>query len=335
MEEAIAVALAGVAGAGAPDPAGVEGLRRLSGGANMETWAFDWRRNGEARPLILRRMPAGAGADTVSVGTIDLPTEADLLRLARRHRVSVPEVVQVLAPEHGLGSGYIMSRECGEALPFRILGDERFAGARRELARQCGETLGRIHQIPLDTLPGGLRDLSPEEDFDRLQGLLDQFGNASPVHQLGLNWLRENHPPGARRCLVHGDFRNGNLLVDERGLVAVLDWELAHVGEPAEDLGYICANVWRFGRSDKPVGGFGEYEELLAGYAGVAGHAPSLEEIRYWEVYSALGWGIVCLTMVDMYRSGQDSSLERAAVGRRMSESEIDLLLLLDRELRP
>ena len=334
LEEAIARALAAVPGAGGGEPARVGGLRRLSGGANMETWAFDWRCDDGVRPLILRRMPAAAGADTVTVGTIDLPTEAGLLRLARRHRVSVPEVVQVLAPEHGLGSGYIMSRERGEALPFRILGDERFSAARRELARQCGESLGRIHQIPLDDLPPGLRDLSPGEDFERLQGLLDRFGNASPVHQLGLNWLRDNHPPGSRRCLVHGDFRNGNLLVDEQGLVAVLDWELAHVGEPAEDLGYICGNVWRFGRFDKPVGGFGEYEELLAGYAGVTGHAPSLEEIRYWEVYTALGWGIVCLTMVDMYRSGQDPSLERAAVGRRMSESEIDLLLLLDRELR-
>ena len=334
MEAAIAAALADRGGAREAAPTAVEGLRRLSGGANMETWSFDWRSDDGVRPLILRRMPASAGADAVSVGTIDLPTEAGLLTLARRHRVSVPEVVRVLAPEHGLGTGYIMSRERGEALPFRILGDERFASARRALARQCGETLGRIHQIPLDALPAGLRDLSPEEDFERLQALLDRFGNPSPVHQLGLNWLRENHPPGSRRCLVHGDFRNGNLLVDEQGLVAVLDWELAHVGEPAEDLGYICGNVWRFGRSDRPVGGFGTYEDLLAGYAAVTGDAPSLEEVRYWEVYTALGWGIVCLTMVDMYRSGQDPSLERAAVGRRMSESEIDLLVLLDRELR-
>ena len=334
LQAAIAFALAEGSGLEGGDPARVEGLRRLSGGANMETWAFDWRCDHGVRPMILRRMPASGGDDTVSVGTIDLPTEASLLKLARRNQVSVPEVVQVLAPEHGLGSGYIMSRERGEALPFRILGDERFAAARGRLARQCGEALGRIHQIPLDTLPRELRDLSPEQDFERLQGLLDRFGNASPVHQLGLNWLRENHPGSSRRCLVHGDFRNGNLLVDEAGLVAVLDWELAHVGEPAEDLGYICGNVWRFGRFDKPVGGFGEYEELLSGYAGVTGYAPSLEEIRYWEVYTALGWGIVCLTMVDMYRSGQDRSLERAAVGRRMSESEIDLLLLLDRELR-
>ena len=104
-------------------------------------------------------------------------------------------------------------------------------------------------------------------------------------------------------------------------LVAVLDWELTHIGYPAEDLGYICGNVWRFGRIDKPVGGFGEYEDLLEGYRSVSGSAPSLEELRYWEVYCALNWGLVCLTMIQMYRSGQDRSLERAAVGRREAES--------------
>jgi aminoglycoside phosphotransferase (APT) family kinase protein len=315
----------------------VEKLKRLSGGANMETWSLDWL-TGEARiPLILRRLPAGGPAaepndavEPLQVGTIDLATEATIIGLAASHGVRVPTVVLVLEPEHGLGSGYLMSRERGEALPNRILADERFSAAREVLAFQCGETLGRIHQLPLAQLPPGLRNLPMEADLDRLQALLGTYGNASPVHQLGLNWLRQHRPDEGPRCLVHGDFRNGNLLVDERGLSAVLDWELAHIGYPAEDLGYICGNVWRFGRPDKPVGGFGEYEDLLAGYRSVTGSAPDLAELLYWQVYCALGWGLVCLTMVNMYRSGQDSSLERAAVGRRMSESEIDLLLLLE-----
>jgi aminoglycoside phosphotransferase (APT) family kinase protein len=314
----------------------VDGVRRLSGGANMETWALDWHLDDQNLPFILRRMPAvSAGAiDTPpQMGAIDLATEASLITLAASQGVSVPSAVLVLNEDHNLGTGYIMTRERGEALPSRILFDEKYAAARGKLAYQCGQALGRIHQIPLATVPVGLRNLSMDEDLDRLQGLLDKYGNASPVHQLGLNWLRQNKPEDGRRCLVHGDFRNGNLLVDEQGLVAVLDWELAHIGAPAEDLGYLCANVWRFGNTDKPVGGFGEYRDLLDGYRSVTGWAPSLEEIRYWEVYCALGWGIVCLTMIDMYRSGQARSLERAAVGRRMSESEIDLLLLLEGEL--
>jgi aminoglycoside phosphotransferase (APT) family kinase protein len=326
----LAAALAGIPGAGKST---VQNLTRLSGGANMETWAFDWHSGEQTLALILRRLPPGAAdasAAAVQVGSIDLATEAAVLRQAAAHGVSVPTVLLVLNEEHGLGSGYIMSRERGEALPFRILADDKYAVARRGLAYQCGEALGKIHSIPLAALPPGLRNLGMDQDLDRLQGLLDAYGNTSAVHQLALNWLRDNAPAGGARCLVHGDFRNGNLLVDEQGLVAVLDWELTHIGYPAEDLGYICGNVWRFGRSDKPVGGFGDYEQLLAGYRSVRGEAPTVRELRYWEVYCALNWGLVCLTMIHMYRSGQDRSLERAAVGRRLSESEVDLLLLLE-----
>jgi len=335
MAELLTAALAGSDWGDSPPAksAGVEGLRRLSGGANMETWSLDWVDGGKTLPLILRRLPlgtAGASEEAVLVGSIDLPTEAAIIRQAASCGVSVPRVVLVLQPEHGLGSGYIMTRERGEALPFRILADAKYADARERLAYQCGETLARIHAIPLAALPPGRRDLSMDRDLDRLQAMLDSYGNASPVHQLALNWLRDRQPAEGGRGLVHGDFRNGNLLVDEQGLVAVLDWELTHIGNPLEDLGYVCGNVWRFGRTDKPVGGFGQYEDLLAGYRAVSGAAPALEELRYWEVYCALNWGLVCLTMIQMYRSGQDRSLERAAVGRRMSESEIDLLLLME-----
>jgi aminoglycoside phosphotransferase (APT) family kinase protein len=310
--------------------AAIRHLRRLSGGANMETWSFDWEGAGRSVPLILRRLPAGAKALAGQVGNLDLATEAAILQLAARHGVRVPEVVQVLRAEHQLGSGYIMTRERGEALPNRILSDPIYARTREGLAFECGRELAKIHGLPLAGLPAGLRDLSPEQDLDRLQGMLDEFGNVSPVHQLALNWLRAHRGTAGTRCLVHGDFRNGNLLVDEQGLVAVLDWELAHIGCPEEDLGYLCANVWRFGRADRPVGGFGNYHDLLAGYQSVAGHSPRAEDLRYWEIYAALNWGLVCLTMLAMYRTGQDRSLERAAVGRRMSESEIDLLLLLE-----
>jgi len=328
----LAAALAGCGYPGtSPSPESqIGGLRRLSGGANMETWSLDWVTGEQTLPLILRRLPAGAASAVTQVGNLDLSQEAVILQQAARHGVRVPEVVQVLTPAHGLGSGYIMTREEGEALPNRLLGDPAFRDALAGLAFECGQELAKIHRIPIAGLPGGLRDLSMAEDIGRLQNLLDGFGNGSPVHQLGLNWLRANQPVSAARCLVHGDFRNGNLLVGRQGLVAVLDWELAHIGNPAEDLGYLCANVWRFGRSDRPVGGFGDYDQLLAGYRSVAGQAPGLEELHYWQVYAALNWGLVCLTMLSMYRSGQDQSLERVAVGRRVSESEIDLLLLLE-----
>lgn len=314
-------------------PREIQDLKRLSGGANMETWSFDLVSGSVSQELILRRMPqlAATGASTPGVlGGMSLATEASLLTLAARYGVDVPTVTVILEEGDGLGNGYIMSRERGEALPFKLLAEARYAEALEGLAYRCGESMARIHSVPLDELPSEVHRFSIEQQLQRQQNLLDHHGNVSPVHQLALNWLVERRPLDGRHTLVHGDFRNGNLLVDEQGLVAVLDWELAHVGHPAEDLGYICGNVWRFGRMSKPVGGFGEYADLLAGYHSVAGWAPSLDEVHYWEVYCALSWGLVCLTMLDMYRSGSDQTLERAAVGRRMSESEIDLLLLLE-----
>ncbi len=337
MVDRLRAALVGTAQDARDNRASIAGLQRLSGGANMETWSFDLVQAEQTEPLILRRLPgaaiAGNNDSEQAVGELTLTDEAALLAIAGRHKVPVPAVRLVLGAEHALGQGYIMSREPGEALPFRLLADERYQAARTQLAFQCGQTLGHIHQIPLSALPVGLADHSGELLFQRAQALLDQYGNVSPVLQLGLNWLRDNARRAPRRTLVHGDFRNGNLLVGEQGLVAVLDWELAHLGDPVQDLGYISANVWRFG-SPKPVGGFGEYADLLAGYASVTGETPAMQDIHYWQVHAALSWGIVCLLMLDMYRSGRDASLERAAVGRRLSEAEIDILVLLDGELQ-
>jgi aminoglycoside phosphotransferase (APT) family kinase protein len=335
MAERLRVALADTVPDKTESGAAVVALQRLSGGANMETWSFDLVAAGRTEPLILRRVPGATGAaETGSENKereLSLPDEAALLTVAGQHGVPVPEVRLVLRGDQALGQGYIMSREAGEALPFRILADERFRSAREKLAFQCGQTLGRIHQIPLSALPADVPDHSGELLFQRAQLLLDDHGNDSPVLQLGLNWLQDHPRRNSRRALVHGDFRNGNLLIDESGLVAVLDWELAHLGDPVQDLGYITANVWRFG-AKQPVGGFGEYADLLAGYSSVTGHTPTMQDIHYWQVHAALSWGMVCLLMREMYRSGRDASLERAAVGRRLSEAEIDLLVLLDGE---
>lgn len=336
MSERLLRALMDTAQGSSVKGASIAGLHRLSGGANMETWSFDWVTAGATDALILRRLPGAAAAvdnDSQSADReLSLTDEAEMITIASRHGVPVPAVRLVLCADHALGQGYIMSREQGEALPYRLLADERYRSAREKLAFQCGQTLGLIHQIPLAVLPPDVPDHSGALLFQRAQLFMDTHGNGSPVLQLGLNWLRGNPRTAPRRTLVHGDFRNGNLLIDDNGLVAVLDWELAHLGDPVQDLGYITANVWRFGAL-QPVGGFGEYADLLAGYTSVTGHTPPMQDIHYWQVHAALSWGMVCLLMLDMYRSGRDASLERAAIGRRLSEAEIDLLVLLDGEM--
>jgi len=150
-----------------------------------------------------------------------------------------------------------------------------------------------------------------------------------PVFELAFAWLHAHlPPPAARPRLVHGDFRNGNLIVGPEGVVAVLDWELAHIGDPMEDLGWICVNPWRFGVVDKPVGGFGEREDLYAGYESVGGAKVDRAHARFWEVFGALRWGVMCAGMTAAFRSG-DPSVERAVIARRASETEVDLMRLL------
>jgi aminoglycoside phosphotransferase (APT) family kinase protein len=134
-------------------------------------------------------------------------------------------------------------------------------------------------------------------------------------------------PPPAL-TLVHGDFRLGNLIIGPDGVRAVLDWELAHLGDPMEDLGWICVNSWRFGEIDKPVAGLGSREELFAGYE-AAGRKVDPMRVKFWEVMGTLRWGVMCCGMMQRFRASPDHSMERAMIGRRASETEIDLLRLL------
>lgn len=310
-----------------PGATGVASLRRLSGGASQETWSFDATGAGTRLPLILRRRPRrlAAGPDTLA---LPLETEARLLALAREAGVPVPEVRCVLEPDDGLDSGYLMTRLEGETIARRILRDDEFAGVRPRLARQCGQILARIHAIPRERLPE--LPVSPGSDqIERFRALYDAYDHPHPVFELALRWLCERVRPPAELRLVHGDFRNGNLLIGPDGVRGVLDWELAHVGDPMEDLGWICVNSWRFGEIDQPVGGFGPREELFAGYQEAGGGAVDPQRVRFFEVLGTLKWGIMCMTMYSIFESGADRSVERAAIGRRSSETEIDLLDLL------
>jgi aminoglycoside phosphotransferase (APT) family kinase protein len=311
------------------------GATRLSGGASQETWAVDALRNGQREALILRRRPGGASSG--SGMALDLATEARLLELAAKAGVPVPAVRGVLAPGDELGSGYFMERLAGETIPRKILRDEALAPVRPQLARQCGEILARIHAVSLDALPA-LSTATAAVQWQQYRDLYDSFDWPHPVFELAFRWIEERlgegADAGARLALVHGDFRHGNLLIAPDGVRGVLDWELAHRGDPLEDLGWLCVNSWRFGNIDLPVGGFGRREDLFAGYEAAGGQAVDPERVRFWEIVGSLKWGIMCQVMLSVFESGIDGSVERAAIGRRSSEAEIDLLALLCEEGR-
>jgi hypothetical protein len=318
----------------------VSGLRRLSGGASRITSSFDLTLDGgEVRPLILQQDRGGGMAPAGRVHT-----EAALLRAARGAGVPVPEVVALGdggdgggggaagggggaggGAGGGLGSGWlVVDRIGGETIPRKILRDPEWAAARGALTAQCGQALAAIHTIDPDRIEG----LAHRDPLREPLTFLDALGEVRPALELGARWLEANRPPAGRRVTVHGDFRSGNLLVGPDGLRAVLDWELAHGGDAAEDIGWLCAPAWRFG-GPGPVGGFGTMEELLESYAAAGGETMEPERVKWWEVYATVKWATICALQASAHLSGATRSVELAAIGRRVCESEWDLFVLL------
>jgi len=307
----------------APDATGIESARPLSGGASQDLWAITVATAAGPRRFVLRRAPEGRGASEFA---IPIDVEARVLRLAHAHGVPTPAVACALAPADGLGAGYVMEHVEGEALGGRIARDEAFAAVRPKLARQCGEILARIHALPV------AEAALPTQDASRSIAALERTHRLEdwprPVFELAFRWLKARAPAETPLRVVHGDFRNGNLLVGASGVNAVLDWELAHVGDPMEDLGWICVNSWRFGVADKPVGGFGAREDLYAGYE-AAGGALDRARAHFWEVLGALRWGVMCTLSTMALRGAGPFGVERPMIARRASETELDLLNLL------
>jgi aminoglycoside phosphotransferase (APT) family kinase protein len=292
----------------------VKNVRRLSAGASRAMWSVDAvRPDGSVEELIVRTDPRGASRPGGPV------PEAALLRAAAGAGVPVP---RVLAEDDDY---LVVERIEGETIPRKILRDDEYASALPRLAAQCGEALAAIHSIPLDRVPG----LDSQDDVVATwRAMLDGFGQPHPTFELALRWLDERRPPSTGAAVVHGDFRNGNLIVGPDGLRAVLDWELAHVGDPMEDLGWLCVKAWRFG-VDRPVGGFGEREDLFAAYERASGRPVDADVVRWWEVLGTLKWGVMCIAQAFTHLSGTVRSIELATIGRRACENEWDLLELI------
>jgi aminoglycoside phosphotransferase (APT) family kinase protein len=316
--EELRAALAAGAAAHYGRPVEVDGPVPLLGGSSRELWSFDVLVEAERHELVLRRDPPG----------VDDPgrrrREAEALAAAAGHGAPVPQLLWS-ADDLGL----VMTRLAGEAIPRRLLRDDRYATARGRLVDDVARAAAAIHAIPLEDAPAlAIPEAAPAEAaIAWLEAELDRLGEPHPALELGLRWLRRHLPDPVAPAVVHGDFRLGNFLLDEAGLVAVLDWELVHAGDPAEDLGWLCVRSWRFGHDDRPVAGCGTREELLAAYAAAGGRAIGLDELRFWEVYGNARWGVICLVQAALgLRQG---SLERAAIGRRACEPEWDLLAMV------
>ena len=218
----------------------------------METWASTVTGPQGPREMILRRR--NGPFDEATARSTSLATEAALISAAAKVGAPVAPLIRLCEPADGLGEAHITARIGGEALGRKIVTDPKFEAVRPMLARQCGEILAQIHSASPDGIP--LKRSDAAEELDRYEQVYRQSGAQRPILELAFQHLKKHAPAPVADVLLHGDFRNGNLMISpDTGVAAVLDWELSHLGDPAEDLGWLCVNSWRFGRSDRPVGG--------------------------------------------------------------------------------
>ena len=332
MQQRLAAFIARQVGVGAVK---VSGLRRLAGGASREIWSLDvsYEQGGEhvVMPLVLRRDPAaGVGAQRRD--------EFDLLRAAAATGVPVPKVHWVSDDTAtGGASFFLMDRIEGETLARRLLRDDVYAEARGVMTGQLGRILATIHRIDRDKHrlsflaepPAG--EPPAKAELDRFEQIFRAITpDPHPTFEIAIRWLRERVPEVDRRVVVHGDFRIGNVIFGPEGVRAVLDWELAHVGDPMEDLGWICVRSWRFGNDHLPVGGIGTREELYRAYEAAGGGAVDPRHVQFWEVLGNLKWGIMTIMQAKTHLDGLVKSVELASLGRRTAEMELELLNLID-----
>lgn len=316
----------------------VSGLQRMAGGASRETWAVDvsYTEAGQRRQLalVLRRDPPKA-----AVGG-QRRDEFILLQAADAEGVPVPRMRWLADERDTLGAPFfLMDRIDGETLARRLLRDEQYAEARRVMTAQLGRILARIHQI--DRQAHHLSFLmEPPADQTAAANEIERFEqiyraiapDPHPAFELAFRWLRLRLPDGNPRVVVHGDYRIGNVIFGPEGVRSILDWELAHVGDPMEDLGWMCVRSWRFGSDANPVGGIGKREEFFAAYEEVSGTAVDPQRVRFWEVLGNLKWAIMTIMQAKTYLDGSVQSVELASLGRRTAEMELELLELMDAE---
>ena len=295
----------------------VENLRALTGGASRTTWAFDAVTD-ERQALILRTGPP----DDVHAS---MELEAAVQQRAAAAGAPVPHIVTADNSVAALGNPYLICNAiAGETIVrriYRTLDDVR----RDRLLHQCAQALADIHRAD----PADL-GLAESDQLSEWRDRLDEMGDTTATFEWAFRWLAANRPPPSPHVLVHGDFRMGNLIVDENGLAAVLDWELVYTGEVYEDLAWFCIRAWRFGApEDMGAGGLGSVESFLSAYEAAAGTELDRDVFRWWLTVATLRWGVICRFQAERHLSGQTRSVELAAIGRRVAETEWDVLDLL------
>jgi aminoglycoside phosphotransferase (APT) family kinase protein len=305
--------------------ADIEAVEFTSLGGSNRTVLFDLVEGAARRRLVFRQ-------ETVIPETspfLDPSRQFRVLELLYPEGLPVPEPIFQFDADDSLARAYVVAFVDGESLPRRLLDSPQFERARARFCAQAGEFLGRLHA--LDPAPAAFLEDVPDsiDPIAATMTRIERWGMSLPVLELAVRWLQRNRPPTAPRRLLHGDFRTGNMLMDEEGIRAVLDYECAHIGAPMEDLGWLCLRSFRFGLVDKPVGGFGPREPFYAAYAAASGRTVDADEVRWWEIFGFIRWAHYNVMQVWGHQSGERRSTAFAACGRNIALIEYELLMTL------
>jgi len=299
----------------------IKQLIPLTGGASADINRIILANDDE---LIVRRTMS----QEKSVMAIPKILEAKIQKVVKKNGAPVPAIIFEFSEGEEIGEGYVMEAIPGETIPRKILRDKKFASAREKLPFEIGKSLAKIHQTQLDDLKA-LDQVTFSDSLGKLFQVYLSFNQPQPVFDLAFKWLEAQKLTEYGDVLVHGDFRFGNFIISEENLESIIDWELAHIGNPMEDLGWLCVRSWRFGNVEKRVGGLGDIKDLIAGYESNSDIKIDESQLDIWQLYGSLRWGVICMMQTFAHLSGMVNSVEKAAIGRRVSETEFDLMNMI------
>lgn len=304
----------------------VAAASRLKGGAIQQNWLVETTGRAGRMAFVLRRDAPAAVGESHSRAT-----EYAIVEAAWRAGVRVPQPVAFCHDPGVFGGPFaLMAKVDGVGFGPRVARDMALGGDRAALVRELGRQLAKLHRV----VPGdaGLACLGPppqrpvDAEIERMRNALDALGQARPALEWGLRWAEVHQPRPERIVLLHRDFRTGNYMVDGAGLTAILDWEFAGWGEPHADLGWFCAECWRFGRTELEAGGIGHRADFYAGYEDESGRKVDDLHVRFWEVVAHIRWAVIALQQGERHASGREPSLELALTGLIAPELELALL---------
>ena len=299
----------------------IKNLVPLTGGASADINRIIFEDNKE---FIVRRSVVKDKA----VMAIPKNMEAKIQKIVKEYGAPVPEIIMEFSEGAEIGEGYVMQSVGGETIPRKILRDDSYKNIRNKLPYEIGKSLAQIHKTKLEKLQD-LEEITFSESLEKLFIIYESFDQPQPVFDLAFKWLENQKILDYEEVLVHGDYRFGNFIISEKKLESIIDWELAHIGNPMEDLGWLCVRSWRFGNVNKRAAGLGDVDDLIAGYESNSKIKIDKSQLDIWQLYGSLKWGIICMVQTFAHLSGAVKSLEKAAIGRRVSETEFDLMNMI------